>query len=154
MGKRRDQIRMTEAELWDFVESRKSLQVATLGGDGAPHLTTLWFTRVDGRIVFETYSKSQKIVNLRRDPRMAVLLEAGTEYNQLRGVSMNGDAELVSEPSEVKRLASGVLTRNQPGLSQEQAEAAMEHMAAKRTAVIFHPSKIVSWDHRKLGGTY
>ncbi len=153
MPKRRDQIRMSDEEVRDFIAASKSLQVATIGPDGAPHLTTLWFALVDGRIVFETYSKSQKIVNLKRDPRMAVLLEDGTEYDQLRGVSMNGTAELVSDPRAVKRLAAGVLTRNQPGFSREQAEAAVEHMAAKRTAVVFHPEKVVSWDHRKLGGS-
>jgi len=154
MGKRRDAIRMREDELWDFVESHKSLQVATLGRDGAPHLTTLWFALVDGKIAFETYSKSQKIVNLRRDPRLAVLLEDGSEYDQLRGVSMNGRAELVEDPSKVERYAGAVMTRNHPGLSAEQVSSAAHMMANKRTAVVFHPEKIVSWDHRKLGGTY
>jgi PPOX class probable F420-dependent enzyme len=154
MGKRRDAIRMSEAELWDFVESRKSLQVATLGRDGAPHLTTLWFALLDGKIAFETYSKSQKIVNLRRDPRMAILLEDGSEYDQLRGVSMNGRAELVDEPSRVERYASAVMTRNHPGLTAEQVSSAAHMLANKRTAVVFHPEKIASWDHRKLGGSY
>ena len=154
MGKRRDAIRMSDDELWDFVESRKSLQVATLGRDGAPHLTTLWFALVDGKIAFETYSKSQKIVNLRRDPRVAVLLEDGDEYNQLRGVSMNGRAELVDDPSQVERYASAVMTRNHPELSPEKVSQASRMLASKRTAVVFHPEKIVSWDHRKLGGSY
>jgi PPOX class probable F420-dependent enzyme len=128
--------------------------VATLGRDGAPHLTTLWFALVDGKLAFETYSKSQKIVNLRRDPRLAVLLEDGREYDQLRGISMNGRAELVEDPSQVERYAAAVMTRNHPGLTAEQVSQAAHMMANKRTAVIFHPEKIVSWDHRKLGGTY
>ena len=68
---------MSDDEIWKFIEERKSLQVATIGADGAPHLTTLWFAIVDGEIVFETFTKSQKIVNLRRDPRIAVLVEDG-----------------------------------------------------------------------------
>ena len=154
MSKRRDAIRMSDVELWAFVESRKSLQVATLGRDGAPHLTTLWFALVDGKIAFETYSKSQKIVNLHRDPRMAVLLEDGSEYDQLRGVSMSGRGELLDDPSRVARYAGAVMTRNHPGLSAEQVSEASRMLANKRTAVVFHPEKIVSWDHRKLGGSY
>lgn len=154
MAKRRDAIRLTDEELWPFIESRRSLQVATLGRDGAPHLTTLWFAIVDGTIAFETYTKSQKIVNLRRDPRMAVLVEEGTEYNELRGVSMNGRAELVDDPTEVERYAAAVMKRNHPDISEEQAGNAAKMLASKRTAVVFHPEKIVSWDHRKLGGGY
>ena len=63
MAKRRDAIRMSDEETWKFIEERKSLQVATLGRDGSPHLTTLWFAIVDGEIVFETFTKSQKIAD-------------------------------------------------------------------------------------------
>ncbi len=154
MAKRRDAIRLRDEELWPFIESRRSLQVATLGRDGAPHLTTLWFAIVDGMISFETYSKSQKILNLRRDPRIAVLVEDGSEYNELRGVSMNGRAELVDDASQVERYAAAVMKRNHPGLSEEQVGDAAKMLANKRTAVVFHPEKIVSWDHRKLSGSY
>jgi len=154
VGKKRDQIRMTDEEMEKFIEERKSLQVATLGKDGAPHLTTLWFAIVDGEIVFETFTKSQKIVNLRRDPRIAVLLEDGTVYNELRGVSINGRAELHDDPEEVHPYALAVMRRNQPEIPEEQLDAVAKMMASKRTAVVVKPEKIVSWDHRKLGGTY
>lgn len=154
MAKRRDQIRMTDDELWRFVEEQRSLQVATLGRDGAPHLTTLWFAVVDGDVVFETFTKSQKIVNLRRDPRIAVLVEDGRSYNELRGVSINGFAELHSDPETVHPYALAVMRRNQPEIPEEKLDEAARVLAAKRTAVVVKPEKIVSWDHRKLGGTY
>ena len=154
MGKKRDQIRMTDDELWKFIEERKSLQVATIGADGAPHLTTLWFAIVDGEIAFETFSKSQKIVNLRRDPRIAVLLEDGAKYNELRGVAINGRALLHSDPALVHPYALAVMRRNQPEIPAEQLEAAAKVLASKRTAVVVKPEKIVSWDHRKLSGGY
>lgn len=154
MPKRRDQIRMTEQEVRDFIEERKSLQVATLGADGAPHLTTLWFAVVDGDIVFETFTKSQKIVNLERDPRIAVLVEDGTQYDELRGVSINGRAELHGDPEVVHPYALAVMRRNQPGIPEEQLDQAAKVMAAKRTAVVVKAEKVVSWDHRKLGGRY
>ena len=154
MPKRRDQIRMDDREVWDFIASRKSMQVATLGRDGAPHLTTLWFAIVDGQLVFETFSKSQKIRNLERDPRIAVLFEDGLEYGELRGVSINGRAELVVDPERVHGLARAVMRRNNPGLSDEQVDQASKLMSSKRTAVVVHPQTLVSWDHRKLGGAY
>ena len=154
MAKRRDQIRMTDEEIWKFVEERKSLQVATLNRDGTPHLTTLWFAVVDGEISFETFTKSQKIVNLKRDPRIAVLLEAGTDYGELRGVSINGTAQLHSDPEVVHRYALAVMARNQPGIPKDALDAVAKDMATKRTAVVIKPEKIVSWDHRKLGGGY
>jgi len=154
MPKQRDRIRMSDDEVWKFIEERKSLQVATIGADGAPHLTTLWFAIVDGDIVFETFSKSQKIVNLRRDPRIAVLVEDGTSYNELRGVAINGRAELHSDPEVVHPYALAVMRRNQPEIPEEHLDAAAKMMAAKRTAVVVKPEKIVSWDHRKLDGSY
>jgi PPOX class probable F420-dependent enzyme len=154
MAKRRDAMRMTDEEMWKFIEERKSLQVATLGRDGAAHLTTLWFAIVDGEIVFETFTKSQKIVNLKRDPRIAVLLEAGTEYSELRGVSINGKAELHSDPEVVHPYALAVMKRNQPDIPEAALDQVAKQLSSKRTAVIVKPERIVSWDHRKLGGTY
>ncbi|MEO6715667.1 MAG: pyridoxamine 5'-phosphate oxidase family protein, partial [Novosphingobium sp.] len=97
MAKSRDRIGMSEAEIAELFAECKSLQVATLGPHGEPHLTTLWYTVHEGKVMFETYGKSQKVANLRRDPRIAVLCEAGEQYGELRGVSIQGRAELVEE---------------------------------------------------------
>ncbi len=93
-------------------------------------------------------------MNLKRDPRIAVLLEAGTDYSELRGVSINGVAQLHSDPEVVHRYALAVMGRNQPGLPRDTLDAVAKDMATKRTAVVIKPEKIVSWDHRKLGGGY
>jgi PPOX class probable F420-dependent enzyme len=154
MAKRRGEIKMTDDELWKFIEERKSMQVATIGADGAPHLTTLWFAIVDGDIVFETFTKSQKVMNLRRDPRIAVLFEDGLSYNELRGVSINARAVLHDDPKVVHPYALAVMRRNNPQIPPEHLEGAAKMMASKRTAVVIKPEKIVSWDHRKLGGGY
>ena len=154
MAKKRDLIRMTDAEIWPFIESRQSLQVATLNKDGSVQLTTLWFAVVDGAIVFETFTKSQKIVNLKRDPRIAVLVEDGTTYDQLRGVSINARAELVDDPAEVERYAAHIVRKNNPEVPPEMVPQAAKMMAQKRTVVVIRPERIASWDHRKLGGVY
>ncbi len=143
---------MSDEEVWKFIDERKSLQVATLNRDGSPHLTTLWFAVMDGDIVFETYTKSQKILNLQRDPRISVLVEDGDRYDQLRGVTLSGKAELVTDPEQVHALALEVMSRNTPGVSKEQLDGMAQKMAAKRTGVVIKPTRIVSWDHSKLGG--
>ncbi len=154
MAKRRDKIRLTPEEMEIFIEGQKSLQVATINQDGTPHLSTLWFAVVDGEFVFETYTKSQKIKNLERDNRIALLLEDGVEYDKLRGVAINGRAELHTDPAVVHRLALEVMDRNNPDINREMLSKAAESMALKRTAVVVKAAKVISWDHTKLGGTY
>ena len=151
MAKSRDKIRLNEAEIAALFAECKSLQVATLGPQGAPHLTTLWFTTHQGEVLFETYGKSQKVVNLRRDPRIAVLCEAGETYDQLRGVSINGRAEIVDSGERLLALMQLLVENNHPGLGAERAAAQAAQMAEKRVVVVVHADKVVSWDHRKLG---
>ena len=137
-----------------FIASQKSLQVATINKDGTPHLSTLWFDVVNGEIVFETFTKSQKIKNLQRDNRISCLLEDGLVYEKLRGVQINGVAELVDSPDQVHQLAKGVMARNNPEIPSEALDEVAKAMSAKRTAVVVKATKVVSWDHQKLGGTY
>lgn len=147
MAKQRDAIRMTADEVAALFDSERNLQVATLGADGAPHLTTVWFARDGERLLFETYGKSQKIVNLRRDPRIAVLAEAGEGYAELRGVSINGRAEVVDSGERLLALMETIVRRIHPGVDPAPIAA---QMATKRVVVVVHPEKTVSWDHRKL----
>ena len=154
MAKRRDAIRMTDDELWAFVAEQRSLQVATISRDGTPHLSTLWFAVIDGAIAFETFTKSQKVKNLERDPRITVLLEDGDVYDQLRGVTISGIAELRSDPADVLPIALAVGRRNESGIPGGLLEETSTRVASKRTAVVVRPLRITSWDHRKLGGTY
>lgn len=148
---RRDHIRMTEDEVTAFVEEQKNLQVACLDRDGSPHLSTLWFAVMDGKLVFETYTRSQKIVNLRRDPRITVLLEDGLEYSLLRGVMIKGTATLVDDDDGLHRIARAVVARNQPDLPADLLDAAAAQLALKRTGVVVEPGKVISWDHTRLG---
>jgi len=154
MAKRRDLVSMTEQEMWDFIATQKSIQVCTLNKDGTPHLTVMWFAIKNKTIVLETFTKSQKIMNLKRNPNMAVLLEDGSEYNDLRGVSINCKAELVDDYATVHALHVDVVVRNQPGVTSQQAEEFTREMSKKKTVIIVKPEKVMSWDHRKLGGVY
>ena len=140
--------------MWAFIETQRSIQVCTLNKDGTPHLTVMWFAVVDGAIVLETFTKAQKIVNLKRDPRMAVLLEDGEQYNELRGVSINCQAELVEDYDTVHALHVEVVVRNTPGVTREQAAEFTREMCKKKTVIRVRPQKVMSWDHRKLDVAY
>jgi len=153
MPKRRDEVAMTDAELQEFIESQKTIQVATINKDGTPHLVPLWFAVVDGEIVLETFTKSQKVVNLVRDPRMTVLLEAGEVYEELRGATIYAEAELVQDVDRVHDLHMAVLTRN-TDIPVEALDKISRSMAPKKTAIVVKVERCFSWDHRKLGGIY
>ncbi|MEM1250557.1 MAG: PPOX class F420-dependent oxidoreductase [Acidobacteriota bacterium] len=152
MANRRDQIRMTEAEIEEFLGTEKTLMVATNGKDGVPHLVPMWFAYDDGAVVFHTFTKSQKIKNLERDPRLSVLAESGDSYDQLRGVSIQGKAELIDGEEKFAHVVKVI--RRYQDLPEEALEPAARQVAAKRTVVRVVPDKVMSWDHSKLGGTY
>ena len=150
----RDAVRMGDVEIADFLDDTLKVQVASIGRDGAPHLTTLFYVIVDGRIAFWTYARSQKVRNLERDPRVSALVEDGTDYFELRGVSITGTAELVRDPERVLQIGTAVAVRMVGAKSVddlgELGREVVEKQAAKRVAVVVHPDHVASWDHRKL----
>ncbi|MFZ0835584.1 MAG: PPOX class F420-dependent oxidoreductase [Mycobacterium sp.] len=146
----RAQIVMSEDEIDDFVAKSRSGTLATIGPDGQPHLVAMWYAIVDGEIWFETKAKSQKAVNVRRDPRITFLLEAGDTYDTLRGVSFEGSAEIVDDPQAVFRVGVSVWERY-TGPYTEEAKPAVDMMMNKRIAIRLAVKRVRSWDHRKLG---
>jgi PPOX class probable F420-dependent enzyme len=150
---RRDQVRMTEAEIEEFLHGRHTMNVATFNHDGTIHLVAMWYGFHEGLLAFETFSKSQKVVNLRRDPRITVLIDDGDVYEELRGVELVGTADLLDDAETVVAVARSVVERYFP-VPEDQLDAVAEMMARKRTIVRIRPDRVVSWDHRKLGGTY
>lgn len=153
--KRRELIRMSDDEVWDFIASQKNVQLATLGKDGWPHLTTLWFALDEGDVVLETFTKSQKVKNLERDDRITALFESGSEYEDLRAVVIYGRAELIKDLDEVHRLHMSVLLRNNTrDYPEEMLVEATRSMVHKKTAIRIIPERIVSWDHEKLDVAY
>ena len=148
--------RMSEDEAWALVAQERKLQVATLGPDGWPHLVTMFHTVLEGRLVFWTYARSQKISNLDRDPRLTCLVEAGEEYEQLRGVQITGRAQIVRAREDVAVVGRAVVCRMlglDPADDLDPAVAAeVARQAQKRVAVEVVPERVVSWDHRRLTG--
>ncbi len=150
---RRDAIKMSDDEISAFLEAGRDLQVASINADGTPHLVTMWYAMQDGEIAFWTYGKSQKIINLRRDPRLTVLVATGEVYEQLKGVSIQGQAEIVDDPDDVLRYGEAVYERYWGPLNDTVREG-VRAMGAKRVVIVVKPDKILSWDHSKLGGSY
>jgi PPOX class probable F420-dependent enzyme len=155
MPKRRDLIRMTPEEVDAFLAGRRVMNIATRNHDGTIHLVAMWYGFApDGRPAFETFTKSQKIQNLRRDNRITALVESGEVYDELMGVELVGTAEVTEDPDVLMPVAQSVVERYMGVDDPEQAKAAAEMLARNRSAVVLDVEKTVSWDHTKLGGTY
>ena len=154
MPKRRTSIAMSDEEIDEYLHGRRTMNVASIGPDGRVHLVAMWYGfTADDSPAFWTYGRSQKILNLQRDPRVTCLVESGDEYAQLRGVELVGTATIVEDRDDVMAIGRSVFERYN-GEWSEGAAAAVATMGAKRVAVRIDVEKVVSWDHTKLGGTY
>jgi PPOX class probable F420-dependent enzyme len=153
---RRDQIKLSEAELLALLDEERVAIVSSQGPRGWPHSMPMWFVPRQGEIWIWTYARSQKVRNLERDPRATVLVEAGHDYQELRGASIEAEAEIHSDFETVIAFAEELTLRYAEGISslEGDAKAALEAQAPKRVAIHFKPVRTASWDHRKLGGTY
>jgi len=124
---------------------------ATINHDGAIHLVAMWYGFLEGAVAFHTKAKSQKAVNLRRDPRITCLVEEGDKYEELRGVELVGRAELVEDPERMFEVGVSVFERSKSITYTDDRRADVEAFLNKRVAVKVHVDRVVSWDHRKLG---
>jgi PPOX class probable F420-dependent enzyme len=154
---RRGQIEMSPDEIRKFVRESKTAILVSNGPGGYPHPMPMWFAHDDDLTIgMTTYAKSQKVLNLRRDPRCSVLFESGEVYQELRGVVLYGRAEVVDD---VERVIDTLLAANKLHAGDDPAQArairdGMRKNASKRVLIRLRPERIVSWDHSKLGGVY
>jgi len=152
---RRAQIVMTDEEMQAFLAEQRTITCATIGPDGWPHLAPLWYVLRDRTVWAWTYAASQKVRNLERDPRASLQAEAGSSYDQLRGVLLRTTVTVHRDPERVAAVGAEVFQRYY-GALDAQAHAAVHRQAAKRVALEFVPAgPVASWDHRKLAsGVY
>ena len=168
MAKQRDRVTMNDAEVADMLAAGRKVQLATINPDGYPHLVTMYYALIDGKIAFWTYRTSQKALNLARDPRISCLVETGEAYFDLRGVQIQGTAETISDPGAVYRLGLAIGSRDKErarrsgGIPQPQAKRSageavgsdyVASAARKRYGYIVDPVRVISWDHTKLSGS-
>jgi PPOX class probable F420-dependent enzyme len=147
--KQRDKVAMTADEAAAFLAGSRKLQLATINRDGTPHLVTMYYVMLDGRIAFWTYRASQKALNLARDPRITCLVETGNEYFDLRGVQVQGVVQPVEDPAAVLEIGRRIAVA-MAGVHDGLADDYVEHTARKRLGYVVEPARVISWDHAKL----
>lgn len=146
---------MTEEEQEASLADAWTLQVASLGPSGWPHLVAMWFVVIEGVITFTTFAKSQKIVNLKRDAKITCMAESGSEYAELRGLVVEGDAEVTDDDEELSFAVMREMNKKYRGSPMAQTSGEqLRKTAAKRAVVRVRPTRVISWDHTKLGGRY
>ena len=147
---RREQIKLTPDEQTAFLRDTRKVSLATIGKDGYPHLVAMNYIAVDGVIYMSSYGKAQKVLNIRRNPKVAVMAESGKDYSQLRGVMIRGECEIIEDREKVLHWMNAIRGRA-PG---DSTPAIPEQVFSKRVILKVVPKKVTSWDHSKLGGRY
>jgi PPOX class probable F420-dependent enzyme len=142
---------MTQEEIDAFLLGRRVMNVATNGPTGHPHVVAMWYGFLDGRPALWTFARSQKVANLRRDPKLTALVEAGNTYETLQGVELVGRGRIIDDPAVTLAVGLSVVDRYGGPLTAE-TRARTEARSAKRVVVAIDVERTVSWDHTKLGG--
>ena len=178
---RREQIKMSEAEVASFLSEERTVTCATVGPRGWPHLMPLWYVLRDPiasspptssetdadaavhgpRVWAWTYAVSQKVRNLERDVRATLQVEAGEQYQELRGVMLECDVVIHRDIETVGPLGQEIFRRYASPRGEPPAEALpvevagmVDKQAVKRVALEFVEQRRATWDHRKLAGVY
>jgi PPOX class probable F420-dependent enzyme len=146
---RQRQIRMTPEEQAEFLARARTMVLCTIDKDGYPHAVAMAYMVKDGCIYMTSYRKAQKVVNIRRNPKVAVMVESGTAYNELKGVMIRGRCEIIEEPEEVWQIMRQI-RQFQGETPAAPTDAVVKARAQKRAVLKIIPEKIASWDHSKL----
>ena len=157
MPSRRKLIELDADEIRDYLDNEKTLIIVGNGHNGYPHPMPMWFAQdADGAIRCTTFTKSQKVLNWRRDPKATLLVESGVEYAELKGVVIYATCEVIDDNDEVKDTLVAINSRgrNLDDEGRAKLRAAVSGTAAKRVVLKFTPVRYLTWDHAKLGGRY
>jgi PPOX class probable F420-dependent enzyme len=146
---------MSDEELRAFLVEQMIMNCATIGPNGRPHLISLWYVPEGTELIGWTYAKSQKAKNLERDPRATIQVEDGIQYQELRGAMLECDVAIDRDPEKVADYGMALFSRYAGGADLPEGTREMVlAQAPKRIGLRFVPTRIVTWDHAKLGGTY
>ena len=147
----RPDIRLTPEEQAEFLRENRKCALATIDKDGFPHLVAMTFYEKDGAFWMTSYTRAQKIVNIRCNPRVGLMIEAGDSYGELQGVMVRGTCELIEGVEAVEAVFDEMAQRRDPHEPRPKRSSAV---STKRIVLKIVPHKIFTWDHRKLGGRY
>jgi PPOX class probable F420-dependent enzyme len=147
-------IKMTPDEQATFLTQGRTMTLCTIDKDGYPHAVAMAYMVKDGCVYMTSFRKAQKVVNIRRNPKVAVMLESGKQYDELRGVMIRGQCEVIEDADEVWKIMRE--TRAFQGESvAAPTNAVVQTRAQKRAVLKIIPEKVATWDHSKLPpGTY
>jgi len=154
---RREKIQLTEEEISAFIRSSKTMILVSNGRKGFPHPMPMWFAvDEDDQILMTTFRKSQKVLNIKKDPKVALLVEAGVAYQELKSVLILAEAEIIDQPEYTAEVMSKIsIFRGDAAADQEDLVLQGSKRAApKRVVIRFKPVSVVSWNHAKLQGVY
>ncbi|MGH8009611.1 MAG: pyridoxamine 5'-phosphate oxidase family protein [Candidatus Binatia bacterium] len=143
-------IQLTPDEQAAFLQEPHKAALATVDKDGFPHVVAMGFLAKDGALYMTSYAKAQKVVNIRRNPKVGVMIETGQSYAEFRGLMIRGHCEIISDRALVEMVIRAA--REKQGNPVSPTEAI--NSAPKRVVLKITPEKIASWDHTKLGGRY
>ncbi|HEX3953694.1 MAG TPA: pyridoxamine 5'-phosphate oxidase family protein [Stellaceae bacterium] len=149
MAAARPDIRLTPEEQAAFLRENRKCALATIDQHGFPHVVAMNFLYRDGAFYMTSYGKAQKVLNIRRDAKVGVMVEAGASYAELKGVMVRGECEIIDEPERVREIFSWLAegrTSSRPSGSGQSVP--------KRVVLKILPHKLMTWDHNKLGGRY
>jgi PPOX class probable F420-dependent enzyme len=135
----------------EFLRANRKAALATLDRDGFPHVVAMTYFEKDGAFYMTSYGKAQKVVNIRRNPRVGLMIESGTAYAELKGVMVRGTCDIIEGAEAVEAAFAGMAAARG---EVRQGPARPAAVAAKRVVLKVTPLKVMSWDHAKLGGRY
>src|ERR671937_2978912 len=136
---RRQQIQLSPAEQAAFFREHKKAALATIDKDGFPHVVAMNYFARDGAFYMTSYGKAQKVVNIRRNPRVALMIEAGDAYAELRGVMVRGRCEIIEGADAVRATFAGMAEARGETLARPRAAG---DSAPKRVVLKIIPEKI------------
>lgn len=149
----RPDIRLTPEEQARFLRENRKCALATIDQHGFPHVVAMNFVFRDGAFYMTSYGKAQKVLNVRRNPKVAVMIETGSAYAELKGVMARGHCEIV-DGEEPVREAFVWMAEARGSAANAARPATASNSAPKRVVMKIVPDKTVTWDHSKLGGRY
>ena len=150
---RRQGIQLTPAERQQFLATATTIILSTIDLHGYPHAVAMWYIMDGDECLMTTYGKSQKAVNISRNPKVSLLVESGVTYDTLRGVLIRGTARIDPDTETCVDVLSKVHTKMH-GSQPAGLKEALREQARKRVVIRVAPVRVSSWDHAKLGGAY
>ena len=148
----RPDISMSDQEVAAYLGARRDATLASIGRNGFPHQVAMWFVPQPARILMWTYRRSQKALNLRRNPRASLLVQDGETYDTLRGVAVQGEVELLEDLHQVLEIGSALQARygDAYGDDPDAYRATIANQAPKRVGILLPMTEVFSWDFGKL----